>query len=156
MTSVGNIIPFESMSVFCCCIKGMLRSKVTDDSYICGLPSEHLQINLYEFLRIICTCIDFWKKNPYTEKNLYVYRYRFLGSKNSKMMKFSWNGTMLRTDVTLCSYVTALPYGVTLHVCTHFNSYISQIWVCFLKVNWNISKFVPSNFEKIVLKFYDR
>ncbi len=44
-----------------------------------------------------------FEKNPYTEKNLYVHK--FLGSKNSKMMKFSWKGTMLRTDVTHCSYI---------------------------------------------------
>ncbi len=35
------------MSVFCCRIKGMLHSKVTDDGYICGPSSEHLQINPY-------------------------------------------------------------------------------------------------------------
>ncbi len=50
-----NIILFQAMSVFCRRIKGMLHSKVTDNGYICGLPSEHLQINLYGFLRKIPT-----------------------------------------------------------------------------------------------------
>ncbi len=53
VTSVRNIILFQAMSVFCHRIKGMLCSKVTDDGYICGLPSEHLQINPYGFLRRI-------------------------------------------------------------------------------------------------------
>ncbi len=42
VTSARTIILFQAVLVFCRRIKGMLRSKVTDDSYICGLPSEHL------------------------------------------------------------------------------------------------------------------
>ncbi len=59
VTSACNIIQFQTVSVFCHRIKGMLRSKVTDDSYICGPLSEHLQINQYRFLRIIRMCTDF-------------------------------------------------------------------------------------------------
>ncbi len=59
VTSARNIIPFQAMLVFCSRIKGMLRSKVTDDGYICGPLSEHLQLNPYKFLRIIRTCADF-------------------------------------------------------------------------------------------------
>ncbi len=39
VTLACNIIPFQAMSVFCRCIKGMLRSKFTDDGYIYGQPS---------------------------------------------------------------------------------------------------------------------
>ncbi len=63
VTSVcnSNINPFQSMSVFYRCIKGMLHSKVADDGDMCGQTSEHPQIfpyvcnpyMLYGFLRKI-------------------------------------------------------------------------------------------------------
>ncbi len=65
ITSACNIILFQAMSVFCRRIKGMLRFKVTDDGYLCRPTGEHLQINPYRFLRIICTYTDS-ENNPYT------------------------------------------------------------------------------------------
>ncbi len=35
------------MSVLCHRIKGMLRSKATDDGYMCGQTSEHQQVLPY-------------------------------------------------------------------------------------------------------------
>ncbi len=88
-----------------------------------------LQINPYRFLRIIRICTDFLRiiKNPYTEKNSFVYGCKFLGPKNSKMIKFSWNSTILWTDVTHSSYITQVVRE--LYVLSHFLANLAKIAV---------------------------
>ncbi len=56
------------MSVFCRRIKGMLLSKVTDDSYVCRQTSEHLQVFPY-----IC---NLYHRGH--EKTSYVSNYAFI------------------------------------------------------------------------------
>ncbi len=79
VTSSRNIIQFQAMSLFCYHIKGMFRSKVTDNSYIiCRPSSEHLQINPCGFLRITRLCTNLWEWFVYVlifENNPYWFRF---------------------------------------------------------------------------------
>ncbi len=141
------------MSVFCRRIKGMLCSKVTVDSYICGLPTKHLQINpyMYWFMRTIRTFMDFWKKSVQWEKFLRIrVRIFFWIRKTQKWWNFhrmvQCYGLMLHIAVTCHSnflhlvtllrtvlvtqwcYIIALHYCVILHVCTNLYTHDLTIY----------------------------
>ncbi len=118
------------MSVFCRSIRGMLRSKVMDDDYICGLPSKHLPIIPYGFLRVICTSTDFWEKSVHWEKFVHIW-VRIFGSEKLKNDEIF----MERYNVTDWCYALHLRYAVIfctwyLHCEPHLLHNSVTLWRC--------------------------